>query len=424
MKQDRTSVLQWNGESETYSSTVDSGLTVRETSTLIPNCSNAAYDGQTGQPIPYSPDPRVTTTGYACMNLGTLPQWSKRFYKLAIANKDVNGNYGQWIFSSTKAAGRVPPGMVMIAREDWPNVSGTENYTGFPVCHAAVLNKYPQLTLPSHVMINTGCRYDFAIDKYIPYLDSGAIKTTYSSELNMYSDLTAKDINQTATLWSAQNRYLTTTNFFGNKRGCDLRTSSLGINYTDISPIAFRRSRMLTPVEYRLGRYGTPISTGNNYCRVDSLNGAMLVQTGIQPSCISRFGVYDMVGAKVFADMVNTPAGSRTNTDWRQFHGTAHSTNIQTQTAAIPATFATGAALQTANTGINAWITSLGIPNGYSVSTAIGFANIQVGSFTGGEYYPVSLGADYADITYQSFHFVIDWDGTSSKYTRCTLGAP
>ncbi len=421
---DRTSVLQWNGDSENYNSATDSGITVRETSTLIPNCSNAAYDGQTGQLITYSPDPRVTTTGYSCMSLGSLPQWSKRFYKLAIANKDANGIYGQWVFSSTKAAGRVPPGMVMIAREDWPNVSGTENYTGFPVCHAGALNQYPRLTLPAHVMTTTGCRYDFALDKYIPYLDSGSIRTTYSTELNMYTDLTANSINQTATLWSSQNRFLTGTNFFGNKRACDLRTSSLGIHYTDISPIAYRRIRMLTPVEYRLGRYGTPIGTGNNYCSVDSLNSVSLIQTGTQPSCISRFGVYDMVGAKVFADMVNTPAGSRTNTNWRQFYGTAHSTNIQTQTAAIPAAFATGAALQAANTGITGWTTLLGIPNGYGVSTAIGFANIQVGSFVGGEFYPLSLGADYADTTYQSFNFLIDVDATSTRYTRCALGAP
>lgn len=200
----------------------------------------------------------------------THPAWTKLYFLVSTTSEGITtrSEMGYWA--------KVPPGMVFVAKEDWPVEFTGHNYRG-------------------HNEGDSG-PFDYAIDKYETYLASGSLS---SSSYPNYD---------TGVLMSAAGQStLVAARWYAKKQGCENRTtvaphSSFAGNTilarTNLTENPRERFHMVTDTEWFIGAYGTPDSGGSGNCNIDDRNGGSPFLSGSTETvnCISRYGVRDMIG--------------------------------------------------------------------------------------------------------------------------------
>ena len=217
---------------------------------------------------------------------GPLSPWERRYFKIAFLVDD------RISFSKVYAAGNVPPGMVFVDKELWPEAWFPRD--DFPVCDD-----------PTGHLSSLGCRFDFAIDKYEVSDPSGSAVNRTGLYPNTFS-VALESRKGAATAGSF--------NFNSFKQGC-LNRSYLPelAPYVDVSdldvsdsnfvftPTPLRKVHMSTAITWIVASYTSPRTIPIDLsCRRDSLSVAGAIE-----NCVSDFGAMDMVGnAWEFTDEV------------------------------------------------------------------------------------------------------------------------
>jgi hypothetical protein len=336
--------LKWDGEvfnADTHTQTIDYNPSGFGNSEINNTCQNVFGTGlHYAPPVFQSPHSATSPqySDYFCYNMSSLPKYAKRFFRLAVAKKTTHGVPSQWVLSQTQAAGNVPKGMVLVAKELWPN---TEN--------GSVVNEYPAW-LPECGRSNEGaptldfdltaagtstrarlhnCRYDFAIDKFEPFAVSGTADNTnrFKPSSEVGCDFTGANLNgassgQNATCLQgasssvnnttttildaplnhadALTKTITSLSWYANKKACENRktlASFTGANSGYLGANVLVQPRMATGVEWIVASAETPdTATGNDdFCRIHTSNTTFISQ-GSMPKCVSKFGMYDAIG--------------------------------------------------------------------------------------------------------------------------------
>ena len=212
--------------------------------------------------------------------------WDYRYFKLCVQNS--TSPYSQNL-STFRVAGNVPNGMVMVHLDDWP-VHEFANTTVVP--------------------------FTYAIDKYEPYMSSGAITNGTPGVCTATNCISSS----TATLSSATAQTpVINIDWYASRKGCANRTAA---GYT--AGTTPRSIHMQTEMEEFVANYGTPdspayaegqlssftsvINTMSGYmgCNNDmhhnygdtTYTGNEEFQTGdiATKYCISRYGARDLIG--------------------------------------------------------------------------------------------------------------------------------
>lgn len=310
----------WNGEDST---TFTNGAIITFAQSGVNQTSPTSnFPGFTGCGT-YTPvvGTGVTYTGSCSLDLAAAPfnltRGSKRFFRLYASNTTISGGGpGTGAISTTKGVGYAPPGMVYVAKEDWP---------------ADILNEASSGTTFDG---NTGA-FDFAIDKYTAHVASiGSGDAGSAAYPNTFDTILRSSYNQ-----------LPATGFdwFRMKQGCDNR--NLESDYSgfvagtvdEIGPK--KRVHLTTDIEYLVGSYQTLDEGGAGNCNIDYHAGSPAnTGTAATANCISRYGALDMIGnVWHFVDSywtgISGSSGTRTT-----YYGTGVSNLINTSFSNLPTT--------------------------------------------------------------------------------------
>jgi formylglycine-generating enzyme required for sulfatase activity len=260
-------------------------------------------------------------TDYACLQLSALPKWAKVFFRLGVASANTSGTPSGFILSNVNAAGHVPEGMVLVARELWPSAT-----------NGNAVDEYPESTVLPCVMQTSGypsydysgsadtahkqlhnCRYDFAIDKYEAYTASGSYNANEFSTAGKVANTDwiaannqATNSNNTtnAVLKSAKNHAEALTklptvyqSWYAFKKACENRTSDASMTGFVGSNNALVKPRLPTGTEWTLSALETPdLAAGDNtFCHIN-YNPSSASAGSSWGKCMSRFGTLDQIG--------------------------------------------------------------------------------------------------------------------------------
>ena len=201
--------------------------------------------------------------GKCGVSLATLNKWDARYFKLCAQETATPTNYS---LSAFRVAGYVPPGMVMVHKDDWP----TAEFAGS--------NVQP---------------FTYAIDKYEGYKSSGTLTNgtpTTCTATNCVS-------SSTAVVKSAANQApLVSIDWYAFKQGCNLRTADAELTgFADAAGDVKRKAHLATDMEWFVAAAGTPDVSGTNYCNTGT---AAVFNSGTANTqyCKSRYGAENMIG--------------------------------------------------------------------------------------------------------------------------------
>jgi hypothetical protein len=217
------------------------------------------------------------------INLSAVPAWSKRFFRLYAQSGTEE------TFSPVRGAGHAPPGMVLVAREDWPsdefNANDTiPNYSGS-------FGRAPG--------VSTG-PFDFAIDKYEM---SGALTHCDAAGALFPCSSATKTTEAGASAKGALPNYESSWNTY--KQACLNRSYEADFSpfvsvgdlaqanrYSQTVPTALRKVHMISDLEYYVASKDTP-EENSAACNIQ---GNTLENTGHRAQCVSRYGARDLIG--------------------------------------------------------------------------------------------------------------------------------
>jgi hypothetical protein len=417
----------------------------------------------------YTPPASLTDgsdyTDYACVNLSNTQKWTRYFFKLAVARKfGTGGNSGEgvWVTSNLNAAGHVPEGMVLVAKELWPSTANGNAVDEFPestvgVCrlrNAGYAVMFPGVmdageALPDRMLHS--CRYDYAIDKYEPYLASIALTnepflatnhascnldggTFVNQNATCLKSLTTNTNNTSnGVLISAKNHATAAistpaqASWYGLKKGCENRNSnSIMTGFIETHPIV--RSRMATGVEWVTAALETPDTTNGagTYCNIA---GSTIANGSSNGKCTSRFGTLNQIGNI----SESTDEVSFDRAEVQRFYGTSAVSSPFGTSAPFPAT---GVSQQNVSSwnylsgfaqtfgGANGdhfstyWINDFTNPaNGGSFTTGVGWNASSRGGSTGGL-------PGWTGVAAGRFSFRSNYSPLVQMSTRCSITMP
>lgn len=221
---------------------------------------------------------KLGKSGKCSMDLSSLSPWEKRHFRIAMHKA------GGPFISRRFTAGRVPAGMVLVAKEAWPvEFSSTSNDSRHFDGHSIANGVYG--------------KFDFAIDKYEASLAQGTGDAN-SQKLSSYQfgvsgANSIKLISQVSSTTSALSAY----NWYAFKQGCENRTPDL-VSSGFVDSTNLRRSvHLATDLEWFVASSGTPDRAGTPFCNIDAVNTSALKPGDSKTAlCISDYGARDMVG--------------------------------------------------------------------------------------------------------------------------------
>ncbi len=241
--------------------------------------------------------------------------WDYRYFKLCAQNSTIPNSQN---ITNFRVAGNVPSGMVMVHLDDWP----------------------------IHEFTNTNVvPFTYAIDKWEPYLSSGAITNGTPGVCTSTNCISST----TGVLSSASGQTpRANIDWYASRKACANRTA---VGYTGAN--TSRTIHMSTEMEHFVANYGTPdeyfsafgsqttgnyintaITSGYGGCNIDLKHNALDVTFDIDEyymtgdvgtkNCISRYGSRDLIGN--FGETIDGYYENMTNNTTRQksiYWGTA-----------------------------------------------------------------------------------------------------
>lgn len=317
---DKNQIDGWTGEDSTIT---NGGVITFSTSGGVQSFSSSTFAGLNacGTYTPLSSG----TTGSCSLDLAAAPfslsPWTKRFFKLYTYNATVGSYVAGGAMSSTSGVAVAPPGMVFVAKEDWP-IENVGTTLGWDYKSGAAFGaQYDGVTGP----------FDFAIDKYEVYETTSAQNPGGTSGSAAYPN-TYNSVLRSASAQTAKNNI----DWYRLKQGCENRTSESDyLSYVGNTTLARTatthnprmRVHLSTDAEWFISAFQTDDTESLNYCRTGA-GSAVSTGSTSTANCISRYGTIDMVGnlwenSDGFWTGVSGTTGNRTT-----FYGTGFPISI------------------------------------------------------------------------------------------------